>query len=86
MQPNNPLQMNDREIEKIFKVVIHSHPIRDMWGAIGLDAIGLHIPILREHIGFIYPSCISGALIPGILDLINYYNISQYLMEGVSYE
>lgn len=76
--------MNDREIEKFFKVVIAIQFA--MWGAIGLDAIGLHNPILREHIGFIYPSFISGALIPGILDLINYYNISQYLMEGVSYE
>ena len=34
-----------------------------IWGAIGLDVIGLQIPILRQLIGFIYLTFVPGIII-----------------------
>jgi len=67
MQISNPLQMNDWEIKKSLGVVLAIHLA--MWGVIGLDAMGLHIPIIREIIGFSYLTLIPGILILRIFRL-----------------
>jgi uncharacterized membrane protein len=67
MQINNPLQMNDWEIKKFLKVVLAIQFM--LWGVIGLDAVGIQIPILRQLIGFIYLTFIPGIIILRILKL-----------------
>jgi hypothetical protein len=47
MQINNLFQMNDWEIKKFLKVILTIQLA--MWGVIGLDAIGLQIPIIRQR-------------------------------------
>jgi len=59
--------MNDWEIKKFLKVVLAIQFA--MWGVIGLDAMGLGIPILREFVGFIYLTLIPGIVILRILKL-----------------
>ena len=61
MQINNPLQMNDLEIGKFLKVILAIQLAT--WGVIGLDVVGLEIPILRQLIGLIYLTFIPGILI-----------------------
>ena len=77
MQINNPFQMNDWGIGKFLKVVLAIQLA--MWGVIGLDAIGLQIPILRQLIGFIYLTFIPGILILRILKLHKLSNIETLL-------
>jgi len=77
MQINNPLQMNDWEIKKFLKVVLAIQLA--VWGVIGLDAIGLQIPILRQLISFIYLTFIPGILILRILKLHKLGNIETLL-------
>ncbi|HAU30905.1 MAG TPA: hypothetical protein DCW46_01155 [Desulfotomaculum sp.] len=67
MQLNNPVQMNDWEIKKFLAVVLAIQLA--MLGAIGLDAIGFQIPILRPFIGFIYLTFVPGILILRVLKL-----------------
>lgn len=67
MQINNPFHMNDWEIKKFLHVILAIQLA--MWGAIGLDLIGLQIPILRQLIGFIYLAFIPGIIILRILKL-----------------
>ena len=52
MKINNPFQMNDWGIGKFLKVVLAIQLA--VFGVIGLDAMGLQIPILRQFIAFIY--------------------------------
>ena len=61
MKISNPLQMNDWEIKKFLRVLLAIQFA--VWGAIGLDAIGLQIPIIRQFIGFIYLTFIPCILI-----------------------
>ena len=77
MQINNPLQINDWEIEKFLKVVVAIQ--LTLWGVIGLDAIGLKIPILREFIGFFYLTFVPGIIILRILKLHKLGNIETLL-------
>lgn len=77
MQINNPIQMNDWEIKKFLKVVLAIQLA--MLGVIGLDAIGLQIPILGQLIGFIYLTFIPGILILRILKLHKLGNIETLL-------
>ena len=77
MQINNPLQMNDWEIKKFLKVVLAIQ--FGMWGAIGLDVVGLQIPIIRQFIGFIYLIFIPGILILRVLKLHKLGNIETLL-------
>ena len=77
MQLNNPFQMNDWEIKKFLKVVLVIQLA--MWGVIGLDAMGLQIPILREFIGFVYLAFIPGIIILRILKLHKLGNIETLL-------
>ena len=59
--------MNDWEIKKFLTIALAIQ--LTLWGLIGLDAIGLQIPILRQLIGFIYLTFIPGILILRILKL-----------------
>ena len=77
MQINNPLQMNDWEIRKFLKAILSIQLA--MWGVIGLDAIGLQIPILRQLIGFVYLTFIPGIIILRILKLHKLGNIETLL-------
>ena len=77
MRINNPFQMNDWEIKKFLKVILAIQLV--MWGVIGLDAMGLQIPILRQFIGFIYLTFVPGILILRILKLHKLGNIETIL-------
>ena len=77
MQINNPLQMNDWEIKKFLKVVLAIQLA--VWGVIGLDTIGLHIPVIREFISFIYLFFIPGIIILRVLRLHKLGNIETLL-------
>ena len=77
MQISNPLQINDWEIKNFLKVILAIQLA--MWGVIGLDAICLQIPILRQLICFIYLTFIPGILILRILKLHKLGNIETLL-------
>jgi len=77
MQIDNLLQMNDWGIKKFLKVILAIQLAT--WGVIGLDAMGLHIPIIRQLIGFIYLTFIPGVLILRILKLHKLGNIQTLL-------
>ena len=77
MRINNPFQMNDWEIKKFLTVVLAIQFA--LWGVIGLDAMGLQIPILRQLIGFIYLTFIPGIIILRILKLHKLGNIETVL-------
>ena len=77
MQINNPFQMNDWEIKKFLKVILAIQFV--LWSAIGLDAVGLQIPILRQFIGFIYLTFIPGIILLRILKLHKLGNIETLL-------
>jgi len=67
MRVTNSLQMNDWEIKKFLKVVLGIQLA--MWGTIGLECLGLQIPLIRQFIGFIYLTFVPGFLILRILKL-----------------
>ena len=69
----NPLQLNDLNIRSFLKIILAIQLA--LWGAIGLDAIGLQIPIIRQLIGFIYLTFIPGIIILRILKLHKLGNI-----------
>jgi len=77
MQITNPFQMNDWRFGKFLKFITIIQFA--MWGAIGLDVIGLQIPILRQLIGFIYLTFIPGIIILRILKLHKFGNIETVL-------
>lgn len=64
---NNLLCLNDLEIRKFLGLILAVQLI--MFGTIGLDCIGLKIPILRQLVGFIYLTFIPGTLLLRILRL-----------------
>ena len=74
---SNPLKMNDWEIRKFLTVILALQFA--IWGVIGLDDIGLQIPILGQLIGFIYLTFIPGIIILRILKLHNLGNIETLL-------
>ncbi len=67
MQLNNSIPVNDWKIRKNLKLVLAVQLA--LWGVIGLDAIGLQVPIIRQLIGFIYLTFIPGILILRILKI-----------------
>ena len=77
MQLNNPFQINDWEIVKFLKLVLAIQLA--LWGAIGLDTIGIQIPILRQLIGFVYLTFIPGIIILRILKLHKLGNVETIL-------
>ena len=74
---DNPLQMNDWDVGKFLKVILAIQVA--VWSAIGLDAVGLEIPIIRQLIGFIYLTFIPGIIILRILKLHKLGNIETLL-------
>ncbi len=69
--------MNDWEITKFLKVILAIQ--FSMWGVIGLDIIGLQIPIIRQLIGFVYLTFVPGIVILRILKLHKFSNIETLL-------
>lgn len=67
MKVNNPFKMNYWPIGK-FLIVILCLQLA-MFGSIGLDMIGLHIPLFREFVSFIYLTFVPGIIILRILKL-----------------
>lgn len=59
--------MNDWGMKKFLKIVLSLQLA--LWGIIALDALGIHIPIIRPLIGFIYLTFIPGVIILRILKL-----------------
>lgn len=57
----DPFQMNDWPIKKFLIIILTFHLL--FWGSIGLDLIGLNIPLLRQLVCFIYLSFVPGILI-----------------------
>jgi len=80
MKMDNPLQMNDWGIRKFLKVVLAIHVL--MWILLGLDALGIHIPVITEVIGFIYLIFIPGFLILRLLKLHNLGSIKTLLISA----
>lgn len=77
MVVDNPLQMNNWEIKKFLRVIIALQFA--IWGVVGLDYIGLHIPIIRQIIGFVYLVFLPGVVLIRILRLHNLSNIEMLL-------
>ena len=69
--------MNDCEIKKFLKLVLVVQLA--VWGAMGLDTIGIQIPIVRQFIGFIYLTFIPGIIILRILKLHKLGNVETLL-------
>lgn len=77
MQIANPLQMNDWRITKFFVIILAIQLA--LWGLIGLDAIGIHVPIARQLVGFIYLTFVPGVLLLRILKIHGIGNIETIL-------
>ncbi len=69
----NPFQINDWPIKKFLIIIISFQLL--FWGSIGLDLIGLGIPILRQLICFVYLCFIPGSLVLRILNLHKLENV-----------
>lgn len=63
----NLFKLNDIEIKKFLIVVLSVQAA--IWGLIGLQAIGLDIPFIRQAVGLVYLSFIPGILILRVLKL-----------------
>ena len=74
---SNYIQLNDWEIKKFLKIILTVQLA--VWGVIGLDAIDLQIPIIRQLIPFIYLTFVPGILILRILKLHKLSNIETLL-------
>lgn len=77
MKVNNPFQMNDWEIKRFLRIILVIQLA--IWGSIGLESIGLQIPIIRQFIGIIYLTFIPGIIILRILKLHKLGNIETLL-------
>jgi uncharacterized membrane protein len=64
---NNPLKLNDWEMNKFIGAVLLIQ--FTFIFSVLLDIIGLHIPILREFLGFIYLTFIPGVLLLRVMRL-----------------
>jgi uncharacterized membrane protein len=53
--------MVDWEIRNFLKVVLAVQAV--VWGVVGLETAGMHIPFLTELVGFIYLTFIPGIVI-----------------------
>ena len=73
----NAFQLNDLNIKSFLKIILAVQLV--VWAVIGLDAIGLQIPIIRQLIGFIYLTLVPGIIILRILKLHKLGNIETLL-------
>lgn len=71
------MHANDWGIKRFLELVLLIQI--SMWGVLGLDYIGLHIPIIRQVIGFIYLIYVPGILILRLMKLHNLGNIETIL-------
>ena len=69
MKVINLFQLNDLDIKSFLKIILVIQLA--MLGVVGIDAIGLQIPILRQLIGFIYLTFVPGTLILRIFKIHN---------------
>lgn len=67
MQISNFLRVNDLESKKFLRTIVAINLA--MLGSIGLDFIGLEIPILRQVIGFVYLTFVPGIIILKLLKI-----------------
>lgn len=74
----NLIQLNNLEIKKFLAVVIFIQIA--VLCIIGLDALNLHIPVIREILCFIYLTFIPGFLIIRLLELNKLENIPNILL------
>jgi len=63
----NPLQMNNCEIRHLLIIVISLQ--LSIWGLVALDSIGLHIPVVRPLLVFVYLTFVPGILLIRVLRL-----------------
>ncbi len=77
MQIDDPLQMNDWGIKKFLVVTLSLQLV--MWGMLGLDTLGVTVPLLRQLIAFIYLTFVPGMIILRILRLHKLGNIETLL-------
>ena len=77
MRMINLLQINDLDIKSFLKIILAIQLA--MLGVIGLDVVGLGIPILRQIIGFIYLTFVPGIIILRVLKLHKLGNIETLL-------
>ena len=77
MEIHNSFEMNDWEIKKFFKIIIAIQLA--MLGTVGLDLMGIPVPILRHVIGFIYLVFVPGIIILRILKLHKLGNVETLL-------
>lgn len=83
MRIANPIQMNDWDIRKFLKVILAIQLV--LWGLIGLDAIGIHVLIARQLVGFTYLTFVPGVILLRILKIHKIGNIETILyMVGLS--
>lgn len=69
--------MNDWEIKKFIRIILAIQLV--LWGLIGLDAMGIQVPIARQLVGFIYLTFVPGVIILRILKLHRIGNIETIL-------
>lgn len=67
MKVINPFQVYSWKFKSLFVLVLSIS--LSMWGSIGLDLIGFHIPLVRQLIGIVYILFIPGILILRFLDI-----------------
>jgi uncharacterized membrane protein len=78
MKLENPLKANDWDISSFFKFIASLQLA--LWVVLGLDAVGVHIPILREALALI-----DLLFVPGII-LLRVLRLHQLnIIEGVLY-
>ena len=57
----NPLEMNDWGIKSFLTAVLSVHFL--IWLLVGIDTLGIHVPVLTEVTGFIYLTLVPGLLL-----------------------
>ena len=77
MEINDPLQMNDWKITKFLEIVLTIQVA--VLGSIGLESIGVKVPILRELITFIYLLFVPGILMIRIMRMHKLGSIETFL-------
>ena len=65
MKSRNPLEANDWDIATFFKLIALLQ--LSVWLILGLDAVGVHIPILRELLVLIYLFFVPGIILLRVL-------------------
>ena len=68
----NPFKINDLDIKSFLKIILAIQLA--LLGVVGIDAMGLNIPILRQVIGFIYVTFVPGIILLRILKIHNIDN------------